>query len=215
MGAKIMKRAALLAVAGAALAVAQPAIAQVSVASGVQAGELDVPVNKSQVLRADRAYSKALIGNPEIADIVPISATSVYVLGKKPGTTSLTLYDRSNRLIAVVDVVVGPDVTTLKRQLSELIPSDRISARISNDSVVLEGMVSNAVIADRAVQIAETYAPNKVVNMLSLGSAQQVMLEVRFAEVKRSALSQIGVGWGPNNPGDTRYAVGGGASLSP
>ena len=69
--------------------------AQISVASGVNAGELDVPVNKSQVVRADRPYAKALIGNPDIADIVPITDTSVYVLGKKTGTTSLTLYDRS------------------------------------------------------------------------------------------------------------------------
>jgi pilus assembly protein CpaC len=74
-------------------------------------------------------------------------------------------------------------------------PADAISARMSNDSVVLEGMVSNAVVADRAVQLAETYAPGKVVNLLSIGSAQQVMLEVRFAEVKRSALRQLGVSW--------------------
>jgi pilus assembly protein CpaC len=72
---------------------------------------------------------------------------------------------------------------------------NEIEARISNDSVILEGMVSNAVDADRAVQIAETYAPGKVVNLLGLGSSQQVMLEVRFAEVKRSALKQIGVSW--------------------
>src|ERR1043165_7089223 len=153
MAANRLKRTALAAVAAGVIAIAQPAAAQVSVASGINAGELDVPVNKSQVLRADRPYSKALIGNPEIADIVPISPTSVYVLGKKSGTTSLTLYDRSNRLIAVVDVVVGPDVLTLKRQLSDLLPGDRVSARMSNDSVVLEGMVSNAVMADRAVQI--------------------------------------------------------------
>ena len=196
MPAKLFKRFALCAAAGGALLAAQSASAQVSVADGVHAGELDVPVNKSQVLRADRPYSKALIGNPDIADIVPISDTSVYVLGKKTGTTSLTLYDRSNHLIAVVDVVVGPDVTTLKRQLSDLLPGEQISARMSNDSVVLEGMVNNAVDADRAVQIADTYAPGKVVNLLSLGSSQQVMLDVRFAEVKRSALSQIGVNWG-------------------
>src|SRR5438309_6163230 len=138
----------LAAMAGAAfvacLAAAQPASAQVRMASGVDAGELDVPINKSQVLRADRPYSKALIGNPDIADIVPISGTSVYVLGKKTGTTSLTLYDRSNRLIAVVDVVVGPDVMMLKRQLSDLLPG-QISARMSNESVILEGMVRNAV----------------------------------------------------------------------
>src|SRR5438270_10049404 len=190
-----LRLAAMAGAAFACLAAAQPASAQVRMASGVDAGELDVPVNKSQVLRADRPYSKALIGNPDIADIVPITDRSVYVLGKKTGTTSLTLYDRANRLIAVVDIVVGPDVTTLKRQLADLIPADEISVRMSNDSVILEGVVRNAVEADRAMQIAGTYAPGKVVNLLSLGSAQQVMLEVRFAEVKRSALTQIGVTW--------------------
>jgi pilus assembly protein CpaC len=210
----MIKKAALLAVATTALVVATPASAQVSVASGVNAGELDVPVNKSQVVRADRAYSKALIGNPEIADIVPISDTSVYVLGKKAGTTSLTLYDRSNRLIAVLDVVVGPDVMTLKRQLSELLPGDDISVHMSNDSVILEGVVSNALSADRAAQVAETYAPGKVVNLLSLGSAQQVMLEVRFAEVKRSALSQLGVSWFVgSDAGKLGGAIGGGAGI--
>jgi pilus assembly protein CpaC len=210
----MIKNAALLAVATTALVVATPASAQVSVASGVNAGELDVPVNKSQVVRADRAYSKALIGNPEIADIVPISDTSVYVLGKKAGTTSLTLYDRSNRLIAVLDVVVGPDVMTLKRQLSELLPGDDISVHMSNDSVILEGVVSNALSADRAAQVAETYAPGKVVNLLSLGSAQQVMLEVRFAEVKRSALSQLGVSWFVgSDAGKLGGAIGGGAGI--
>src|SRR5206468_6647357 len=152
-----VRLAAMASAAFACLAAAQPASAQVRMASGVDAGELDVPINKSQVLRADRPYSKALIGNPDIADIVPITATSVYVLGKKTGTTSLTLYDRANRLIAVVDVVVGPDVTTLKRQLSDLLPGDMIGARMSNDSVILEGMVHDAVAADRAVQIAETF----------------------------------------------------------
>src|SRR5258705_2370996 len=209
-------RGAARAAAGlAGLVFARPAAAQVRIAEGVHAGELDVPINKSQVLRTDRPYSKALVGNPDIADIVPISDTSVYVLGKKPGTTSLTLYDRSNRLLAVLDVVVGPDVITLKRQLSELMPGDDISARMSNDSVVLEGVVSSSVAADRAVQLAETYAPGKVVNMLAIGSAQQVMLEVRFAEVKRSALKQIGVNWDIlSDAGKLQGVTGGGAGLS-
>src|SRR5437763_2209335 len=121
----------IVALAGAAfagLATTQPASAQVRMASGVDAGELDVPVNKSQVLRADRPYAKALIGNPDIADIVPINDTSVYVLGKKTGTTSLTLYGAHDHLIAVVDVVVGPDISGLKRQLASMITGDQISA---------------------------------------------------------------------------------------
>src|SRR4051812_15745882 len=214
MAAKALKRVALVAVAATALLGAQPALAQVSVASGVQAGELEVPVNKSQVLRADRPYAKALIGNDAIADIVPITSTSVYVLGKKTGTTSLTLYDRSSNLIAVVDVVVGPDVTTLKRQLSEVVPGTEITARMSNDSVILEGIVPNSVAADRAVQVAETYAPGKVVNLLGIGSARQVMLEVRFTEVKRSALKQIGLNWDVNG-NSIEGLAGGGSGVIP
>jgi pilus assembly protein CpaC len=217
MAPKPLSKAALAAAAGIAGLIAwQPAAAQgVSVAEGVHAGELAVPVNKSQVLRTDRAYAKALIGNPDIADILPLSDRSLYVLGKKTGTTSLTLYDRSNRLIAVLDVAVGPDVITLKRQLSELIPGDDISARMSNDSVVLEGTVSSSIAADRAVQIAETYAPGKVVNLLALGSAQQVMLEVRFSEVKRSALTQIGVNWDIlSDHSKLQGITGGGSSLT-
>ena len=113
MGRDQLRRAALAASAALALVAAVPAAAQdglISVAEGMHAGELAVPVNKSQVIRSDRPYSKALVGNPEVADVLPLTDQSLYVLGKKAGTTSLTLYDRSNNLMAVVDVVVGPDV---------------------------------------------------------------------------------------------------------
>ena len=220
MGRDLLGRVALVAVALAAVGAASPALSQVSpvsVAEGVHAGEVAIPINKSQVIRSDRPYAKALIGNPEIADVLPLTDSSLYVLGKKMGTTSLTLYDRSNMLIAVVDVVVGPDVITLRRQLSELMPVEGIGARISNDSIVLEGIVPDAVAADRAVQIAETYAPGKVVNMLSIGSSQQVMLEVRFSEIKRSALKQFGISGGLTGSGSHNFegVIGGGASLTP
>jgi pilus assembly protein CpaC len=219
MARRMIGRLALGAAAFALAGAAAPAAAQsggISVADEVHAGEVAVPVNKSQVIRSDRPYAKALIGNPEIADILPLTNQSLYVLGKKTGTTSLTLYDRSNMLIAVVDVVVGPDVTSLKRQLSELMPTDEVGARISNDSIVLEGIVANAPAADRAMQIAETYAPGKVVNLLSIGSSQQVMLEVRFSEVKRSALKQLGVSWFlGSDGGKLNGVIGGGASLTP
>ena len=196
-----------------AVAVAAQPAGIVALSDDVHAGELQVPVNKSQVLKSDRPYAKALIGNPDIADVLPLTSQSLYVLGKKAGTTSLTLYDSANRLIAVVDVVVGPDVVTLRRELSDSIGGTDVSARISNDSIVLEGIVPNAVAADRAVQLAETFAPGKVVNLLGIGSSQQVMLEVRFAEIKRSALKQIGLSWsGQGN--SFQGVVGNGASLT-
>ena len=215
---RTLKQATLCVALSVALAVA-PATAQVTVTNGdeVRAGELNVPLNKSQVLRVDRPFAKALLGNPDIADILPLTDSSLYVLGKKMGTTSLTLYDRRNRLIAVIDIAVGPDVTSLKRQLSELMPDDRVGARMANESIILEGVVSSGPAADRAVQVAETYAPGKVINLLSIGSAQQVMLEVRFSEIKRSALKDLGFGFFVRGSGDNGFAgaVGNGASLSP
>lgn len=151
--------------------------------AALHAGALEVPINKSQVVTADKAISKALVGNAEIADVLPISDRSVYVLGKQLGTTSLTLYDRGNRVLAVMDIAVGPDVDGVRQQLASLVPGQQIDARISNGSILLSGMVTDPGAADRAAQIAKAYAGDSVINLISVGSSQQVMLEVRFAEV--------------------------------
>jgi len=187
-----------LALSGVVLAAsAAPAMAEATY-SGVHAGTLEIPLNKSQVVTADRPIAKAMVGGSDdpkdrIADVVPITDRSIYVLGKKMGTTSLTLYDSAGRVLSVMDIAVGPDVIALDDQLRQLVPGEKIDAHISNDSVVLTGVVSSAGAADRAVQLARTYAGDKVVNLMSMGSSQQVMLEVRFAEVSRSTGKEVGV----------------------
>src|SRR3546814_11496500 len=95
----------------------------VDVASGPHGGTFEVPVNKSQVLRVDQAFGQALIGNPELADIMPLTNRSLYVLGKKPGSTSLTLSDRNQNLIAGVELGVGPDVMGLKKKTQDMKPN--------------------------------------------------------------------------------------------
>jgi len=192
------KRAAALLLTTALLAPsvqAAPAPAPAPVIAPVQqAGSLEVPLNKSQVYHSNRSFTKALIGNPDIADVLPLSNQSLHVIGKKTGTTTLTLYGAGNQLIQVIDVVVGPDVVSLRRQFADLMPGEKIGAKISNDAIVLTGTASSAVAVDKAVQLAATYtgAPEKVVNMLSVGASQQVMLEVRFSEVNRSAAKDLG-----------------------
>lgn len=195
---------------------ATPAQAQAVSSTGLIAGQLDVPLNKSQTVTLDRPIGRAMIGSDEIADILPISDRSIYVLGKKMGTTSLTIYDKGGRVITIVDVAVGPDVVSLRRQLGELLPGERIDARISNDSVVLSGVVSSASAAQNAVQIASTFAGDKVVNMMGIGSSQQVMLEVRFSEINRQTGKEIGVsGFFRNGSGSFDGALGNGAQLVP
>lgn len=201
----------------AALALAPAATAQSYASAGnVHAGQLDVPLNKSQTVTLDRPFGRAMIGNAEIADVMPISDRSIYVLGKTMGTTSLSVYDKGGRVITIVDIAVGPDVVSLRRQLGELMPGENISARISNDAVVLSGVVSSAAAAQNAVQIAGTYAGEKVVNMMGVGSSQQVMLEVRFSEINRQTGKDIGVrSFFRNGSGSWDGALGSGAQLTP
>jgi pilus assembly protein CpaC len=213
------RKTLLLAAAFALSGVSAPALAQgiyTADSRGLHAGQLDVPLNKSQVVTVDRPISRAMIGNDEIADVLPMTNQSLYVLGKKMGTTSLTVYDTNNRVISVIDVAVGPDVVTLRRQLSELLPGENIGARMSNDAVVLTGIASSGPAIDRAMQLAKTYAGDKVVNMMSVGASQQVMLEVRFSEVTRQGGKQIGVSAFVGSDGGTfGGATGNGAALTP
>lgn len=203
-------------------------------AQSLHAGTLTVPVNKSQIVNADRTIAKAMIGNDQIADILPLTDRSIYVLGKRIGTTSLTLYDARGRVIAVMDVAVGPDIETLQSQLKVLVPGEDIQAHISNDSIVLTGTVSNPASADRAVQLARTYVgdydekgvhkaadvkdgqDDRVVNLISVGSSQQVMLEVTFAEVDKTSGKELGVSaFGLSNNGSFSAVTGRGSSLVP
>lgn len=198
---------------GANFAAVAPAHAQ---GYGLHAGELEIAINKSQVVTTDVPIDRAMIGNDEVADVLPISDRSVYVLGKAMGTTSLTLYDRSNAIIAVMDISIGPDANGIREQISELIPGENINVGLSNGSIVLSGMVSDIGAADRAMRITKAFAGEKVVNLITVGGSQQVMLEVRFAEVSRSVGEELGVGgFLGNNNGDFGGALGGGASAVP
>lgn len=208
---RLMCLAAGLVLAGQPAAV----VAQPYPAAAVHAGELVVPLNKSQVVNSDRVIAKALVGSSEIADVLPLSNRSVYVLGKKVGTTSLTLYDNLNNVIAVLDIAVGPDVDGLRRQLSQFIPDQPIEARITNDSIVLSGTVDDPGKIDRAVQLAKAYAGEKVINLIATGGSQQVMLEVKFAEVTRNLGENLQVsGFGTSSDGTFHAGIGQGASLN-
>jgi pilus assembly protein CpaC len=208
-------RGAALALAPLTVAAFPAAAAAQSAASDLHAGTLEVPINKSQVVSTDRPIAKAMVGSSEIADILPITDRSIYVLGKKMGTTSLTLYDAGGHVLAVMDVAVGPDVQAFRDQAAQLIPGQQIDARISGDSMVLTGLVSDPGAVDRAMLLAKTYAGDKVVNMISVGGSQQVMLEVRFAEVNTNAAKDIGVKLFGGNGGNFDAVSGTGARLVP
>lgn len=203
--------AALLA---SAAIIASPAQAQFSGAE-IHAGELEVAINKSQIVTADRPIDRAMIGNDAIADVLPVSDRSIYILGKSVGTTSLTLYDKTNRVIAVMDISVGPDVEALRTQLGEMFPGQTIDARLTNGKLMLTGTVKDAGVANRVARLATAFAGDDVINMLAISSPQQVMLEVRFAEVNRTVGERLGVsGFAGSLSNNFSGVTGGGASAT-
>jgi pilus assembly protein CpaC len=153
--------------------------------------KLQVPLNRAIVVESDTPFAELSIANPGIADLSSLSDRTIYVLGKSPGTTTLTLFDAAGRLITNVEVQVTPDLSEFKERLRQILPGERIEVRSANDGVVLSGIVSSAQKLQRALELAERYAPQRVSNLMSVGGIQQVMLKVRFAEMQRSVSKSL------------------------
>lgn len=154
--------------------------------------DLSVTMNQAVVVESDVPFAELSIANPAIADFSTLSDRTIYVLGKTPGRTTLTLLDAAGRLITNVDVRVSADVTEFKERLRQILPGERIEVRTANDGIVLSGTVSSSTRLDRALELAERYAPERVSNLMSVSGKQQVMLKVRFAEMQRSVSKALG-----------------------
>lgn len=178
------------------LALASTAITAVSaqnlrVMQGSASAPLSVPLNRAVVVESDEPFAELSIANPGIADISTLSDKSIYVLGKAPGRTTLTLLGADGRLISNVDVEVTPDVSEFKERLRQILPGENIEVRTANDGIVLSGTVSSTAKLDRALDLANRYAPDRVSNLMTVGGTQQVMLKVRFAEMQRSVAKNL------------------------
>ena len=210
---KIYKPWGAAACAAALLMCAAPAIAQ---APAAQHAEAVVSVGKSQVIQLPVEYRDLLIAEPKVADVLPLNSRSVYVIGKSIGSTALTIYGPNKQLIASVNVVVSGDLDGLRASLKDLLPGeDDIQVRQANQSIVLSGTVSSPASLQRALALAETYAPTKVVNMLGVEGTQQIMLSVRFVEMERNIAKDLRANLiRPSGPGDPDFQIGTGTTIN-
>lgn len=158
---------------------------------GAPSSALNVPMNRAVVVESDSPFAELSIANPGIADISSLSDRTIYVLGKEPGRTTLTLLGADGRLITNVEVHVTPDIAEFKERLEQILPGENIEVRTANTGIVLSGTVSSISRLDRAMELAERYAPDRVSNLMSVGGTQQVMLKVRFAEMQRSVSKSL------------------------
>ena len=191
---KLPARALALACALAAPMATTARAETMRVLMGDYSGTLEVPMNRAIVVESDEPFAEVSIANPGIADISTLSDRTIYLLGKAPGRTTLTLLAADGRLLTNAEVQVIPDIAEFKERLRQILPGDAIEVRTANDGIVLSGTVSSIVALDRALELAERYAPGRVSNLMGVGGTQQVMLKVRFAEMNRNVSKSLTAG---------------------
>jgi len=167
----------------------QPAAAQES--EGPQT--LHLLVGRSLVISSPTRIKRISLADPNIAEAIVVSPTQVLVNGKTPGGVSLLLWDEADQSQAF-EVSVDIDVLGLSQKIHEVFPSEDVHIETSKDVIMLSGKISSAAIADKILEVVKNSSP-KVTSLMEVPVAPvgEIMLQVRFAEVDRTAISQLGV----------------------
>jgi pilus assembly protein CpaC len=173
------------------------------------AERLVILAGRSMVLTTDYDIKRIKITNSEVADAMAVTPRELVIDGKTPGTISLIIWGDTRRV--QYDLVVQPGVTTLQQRLQTLFPGEDIQVGVSEGAVVLSGHASSNEIMLRAAEISAASTPDhKIINMLQLPGgpgSKQVLLQVRFAEVNRKAVTELGVSLFTTRPGFTARAT--------
>jgi pilus assembly protein CpaC len=214
-----LRRLALCAPISAAIVVSasvlpvMPAQAQqrVEVSGAKRTATVNVSIGKSADVRTDAGFLDVTVGDPEVADVNVLTDHSLSILGRKSGTTRVSVYGEGKKLVGVFDVEVSYDTSMLAAEITRRFSSSGIRVSTVNGKIMLSGTAADAVTVDQAVSIAKQFGPD-VINSIAVASPQQVMLEVRFVEATRQASREIGVQWnvfgsrGTANIGDRKPA---------
>jgi pilus assembly protein CpaC len=155
------------------------------------AQKFSLEVGQNRLLVLSEAINRVSVADPKVADLKVITQTQLLLTARGVGTTDLTLWNRKDEPL-VMALVVSRNLEALRKQLGELFPGDKITvAPGSGDLVVLSGEVTDVRVPERAAEVAKLHA-EKVVNLIRVSGNQQVQLEVKFAEVSRRGLREIG-----------------------
>mgnify|MGYP001549486579 CR=1 FL=1 len=188
-----------------------------------------VPLGKSTMVALPEPVRTRTVGNPSVVQAMLVSPRTLYLLGTDIGTTNMIIQGRSGSC-SIVDVVVGTDPSGLQAAIAELLPSETgIQVKVAADTLVLTGTVSDAVKAQRVIELANAFAqrpakplttqsrtgapaaaapaaappaagapssdsptPLHVIDMMHIAAPQQVMLEVKVAEVSKTLIDELG-----------------------
>jgi len=160
---------------------------------------LSLTVGKSIIIQSPGRVRRVSLVSPEIADAMVLTTHQIYVTGKAPGITSLTLWGVDNKVIALLDLEISPDISRLKEMLHRILPDEKdIKVSTTHDHITLSGTISSSTNLANVLALAGPYAPldeekkPKIINLLEVAGVHQVMLEVRVSEISRSLLRRLG-----------------------
>jgi len=172
------------------------------------AAPLRVMVGKSLLINTTERLKRVSVTDPSVADALVVTPTQVLVNGLSPGEVSLLIWDEAERSRSF-DLRVDVDVTAASEEIHRLFPTEQINVTPSRSAIVLSGHVTTEEVAKHAGALASAYSKN-VVNVLTFGpvGAEEVLLEVKFAEVDRTALTQVGFNFLSTGSGNTLGALG-------
>ncbi|MEZ8991086.1 type II and III secretion system protein family protein [Vibrio breoganii] len=178
-----------------------------TMASTTQSGNtITIPHHKSTHVKISGKAKRVSLGDPEVLDIVMLKADELFLIGKKLGSTNLSAWDAQGRLIESLNIEVTHDLNNLKEKLYEFLPDEKIKVHSAQDKLILSGLVSSQENMNVAIKVAQTYSAGQavnasagdagqaeagVINLMTIGGAQQVMLEVTVAEVQRSLVRRF------------------------
>ena len=154
---------------------------------------LHLLVGRSLVITSPTRIKRVSLADPNVAEAVVVTPYQVLLNGKAPGGVSLLLWDESDQSQAF-EVSVDIDVLGLSQKIREVFPSEPVQVETSKDVVMLSGKVSSTAVADKILEVVKNSTP-KVTSLMQVpvAPAGEIMLQVRFAEVNRSVVSQLGV----------------------
>ena len=186
-------RALLAAAIMLALAPATHAQSKIAMADAVHTSTVTVTVGKTEDVRTDQGLANITVGDPDVADVSPLTDHSLSILGKKIGTTRVTVYDGDKKPVGIFDVEVAYDISRLASEIDRF-TGGGIKVASINGRIMLSGMAPDAATLDKAVEIAREFGPDPI-NTVQVMQPQQIELDVRFIEVDRNASRDLGVQW--------------------
>ncbi|WP_169569734.1 pilus assembly protein N-terminal domain-containing protein [Sneathiella limimaris] len=157
---------------------------------------IELTLNSGKLIQLDNGAASVFVGNPELADVQVQSPKIIYIFAKKPGKTNLFALNKQGKVLLNSPVQISHDLASLETALREVDPRGFIKAASVQDGLVLTGRALTDNIAHEAHRLAALYAPGgKIVNRITVESAQQVNIRVQVAEVARSVSKQLGINW--------------------